>query len=570
MFADSRKRVEEIAAEQSGELDASDQAAASDSSANEEDDLEAEDSLPPKVLPYRAGYEEEDRRRIQNALSDGTLVGVVTTSALELGIDIGEIELAVLLGAPPSIKSFWQRAGRAGRRKPGLVALVDLDQRVCATGLANYIDKPLEPNWLYLDNEYLQYANALCAAEEIQESVPDLYSREPFASLPRTFTELLENELQPTRPIPPDLYPLKQQAQVGPHRAFPVRTGIEKSYSVICRQSPGERLGRLTYQQVLREAFPGAIYRYLARPYRVFELKHFTGEIVTAKTTGFGRTAPIVQTMVFPQLSGQVFHLQRSPSSWIAECQLQVSERVTGFIERWGKKATEHKYEAGSPYAQKPLNRYVDTSGVCFFFDDGELQREAFGKYIGLAFCRLCAVQERDIGWGPFMSQASPWNQGPVRGFAVYDSAYGSLRLTKQIPGRIGEIVEEAVRLAEEEGASRIAAGLKSILANLSSMSIERADDTPLGSTLGGAPTDEWVTVIAPDQLAILHDGRSHQNEEVTVLRYLYTPQGIRYVLQAPRAGVEWSVLASMVRPIPGITKLEQYNVNTGETRSPH
>lgn len=567
VFADSRKRVEEIAAEQRGQPDAADAPEATGDPAVDDDVIEAENLVQPRVLPYRAGYEEEDRRQIQKALGNGTLIGVITTSALELGIDIGEIETAVLLGSPSSVKSFWQRAGRAGRRKPGYVALVDLDGRVSAIGLGRYLERAPEPNWLYLDNEYLQYANALCAAEERQESITALYSPEPFSTLPTAFAELLDNELQPTRPIPPDLYPLKQQAQIGPHRAFPVRTGIEKSYSVNCRQLPGQRLGSLTYAQLLREAFPGAIYRYLAKPYRVFELKHYNGEVVTAKMSGFGRTSPIVQTAVFPQLGAQIYHLRRSDIAWIAECHLQVSERVVGFVERWGNRTSEHRYEPGSPYAQKPLNRYVDTSGVCFYFPDEELQREGLGKYLALAFCRLCSVQERDIGWGTFVSQVSPWSPGAVRGFAVYDSAFGSLRLTRQIPERLEAILEEAIRLADEERANRIATGLRAVQAALASLAVEQIGAQLVGSILGPATAGDWIRVIAADQPAILHDGQAHQNEEVTVLRYLYTPQGIRYVLRPPRVGVEWSVLAAMVRPIPGLTRVEEYNVNTGEVR---
>jgi DEAD/DEAH box helicase domain-containing protein len=568
VFADSRKRVEEIAAEQRSEaasaaLPEGEAPPATDAG----DEIEAEELVQPRLLPYRAGYEEEDRHQIQTALANGTLIGVVTTSALELGIDIGEIELAVLLGAPPSVKSFWQRAGRAGRQKPGFVALVDLDQRVSTVGLGAYLARPPEPNWLYLDNEYLQYANALCAAAEIQEGIADLYSRAPYSNLPSAFSVLLDNELQPTRPIPPDLYPLKQQAQMGPHRAFPVRTGIEKSYSVLCKQLPGVRLGTMTYQQLLREAFPGAIYRYLARPYRVVELKHYNSEVITLKANGIGRTTPVVQTAVFPQLGGPIYHLKRSDSAWIAECNLQVSERVIGFVEKWGNKATEHTYAAGSHYAQKPLNRYVDTTGVCFFFPDEELQRDALGKYVALAFCRICSVQDRDIGSGTFVSQVSPWNAGGVRGFAVYDSAFGSLRLTKQIPDKLAEILDEAARLAGEEGASRIAAGLRSIHDALSSMTAEPTGTSSIIGILGPDTSGEWLTVIAPDQPAILHDGQAHQNEEVTILRYVYTPQGIRYTLKAPRVGVDWSVLGSMVRPVPGMTKLEEYNVNTGETR---
>lgn len=59
--------------------------------------------------------------------------------------------------------------------------------------------------------------------------------------------------------LPYDFYPLKQQAigSASPHRAFPLRSGIEKTYQVICSTMPGQWLGTLSYSQVLHEAFPG-------------------------------------------------------------------------------------------------------------------------------------------------------------------------------------------------------------------------------------------------------------------------------------------------------------------------
>ncbi|BCT66582.1 DEAD/DEAH box helicase [Nitrosospira sp. NRS527] len=393
LFADSRKRVEELAAEMSRLLLKSDEQP-NDNTIDE--DIDLGDSLvkidEQRVLPYRAGYEEEDRDRIQKALTSGTLLGVITTSALELGIDIGDIELVVMLGEPPSVKSFWQRAGRAGRQNVGKVVLLDLDGRITSMGLQRYLDRMPEPNWLYLDNEYLQYANALCAAEEQQQTPQMLYSRKPFATVPATFSELLDNELVPTRSIPHDLYPLKQQAIGSPHRAFPLRSGIEKSYKVICRHLPNQGLGTLSYSQVLREAFPGAIYRYLASPYRVFQLNHARGEINTTRTKGIGRTTPVVQTAVFPQFTDQMYYVRMSAEAFITECRVQVSERVIGFIEQYGQNKNEVSYGPGNTYSQKPLNRYIDTTGVCFYFPEENLQREQLGKYICLAFCKVCSV----------------------------------------------------------------------------------------------------------------------------------------------------------------------------------
>ena len=163
-FGDSRKSVERIVAATLRQRDGNQNV---DDVDREDDGDVAERTLRLEhVLPFRAGYEAADRAEIQQALSKGTLAGVVSTSALELGLDIGDLDVVVLLNTPSSTKAFYQRIGRAGRRKPAVCVLID-DQHVMAP-LGKYLQRSPEPSWLYLDNRYIQYANALCAAAELQ------------------------------------------------------------------------------------------------------------------------------------------------------------------------------------------------------------------------------------------------------------------------------------------------------------------------------------------------------------------------------------------------------------------
>jgi DEAD/DEAH box helicase domain-containing protein len=126
---------------------------------------EAED-----VKPYRSGYEGEDRASIEQALRDGSLRGVVSTSALELGINIPHFSVGLNVNVPTSRKSFRQRLGRVGRQKPGAFAVLAEPYafRRFGTSLSQYYETSVEPAYLYLQNRFIQYAHARCLADELE------------------------------------------------------------------------------------------------------------------------------------------------------------------------------------------------------------------------------------------------------------------------------------------------------------------------------------------------------------------------------------------------------------------
>ena len=283
-----------------------------------------------QILPYRAGYETTDREAIQKALADGSLAGVVSTSALELGLDIGDLDVVVLLNTPPTVKSFRQRIGRAGRKRDGVCILVD-NQRVM-TPLPQYVDRSPEPSWLYLDNRYIQYSNALCAAVELPTIGFVSAANLNFGGLPDTFSRLLENELNPMAPVPSDLYALKQRAHANnPHHEFPIRSAAEPNFKV---EGPfGRKLGTLTYSQALREAYPGAVYYYMGDPFRIHSIEYKRGLIRASKSKRF-TTKPVTDTMAFPDFRNGLIRAWKSSDGFIAEVELQVHERVKGFVEQ--------------------------------------------------------------------------------------------------------------------------------------------------------------------------------------------------------------------------------------------
>ena len=491
------------------------------------------------------------------------MAGVVSTSALELGLDIGEIDVVLLLGAPPSVKAFWQRFGRAGRKNPGVCILLDDKGIISSTPgeLEGYLEKPPETGWLYLENRYIQYANALCAAAEISV-LP--HTTKPFETLPSEFLRYLHNELNPTEIIPDELYPLKQRAQGGPHYEFPLRSGIEKNFDVRYKRGPyNQRLGTLTYSQTLREAYPGAIYYYMARPYRVYEFKYKPGEILVKRERRY-TTRPLLQNMVFPKFQGGILNLLRSDRGFIADAELQVSERVNGFTEQRGSIKDAHQYGPTSPYSQRPIIRFFETTGVCWYFSDRYLLTESLALSLREAFCSLCGVQSRDLGVGTFHSNFSPISNSPCQGMSIYDASHGSLRLTQQLVERFSEVVDLAIAIAKSQEVREF--NLENSLSELSEVVSEMqcAPDDNRGSQ----PTVEgdWVTVIAPGEKAMcLHN--TGVIESVEIKGYRYTPQGLMYELVSPKPEVAWMVKVSTIIPVNGVTKFIQANLMTGETR---
>lgn len=128
-------------------------------------------ALAGRIKAYRAGYLPQERRQIEQELFNGQLLGVVATTALELGIDIGDLEATVLTGYPGSIASTWQQAGRSGRgRDRSLSFLIGLDNPLDQYFMRHpdfFFQKGFENALVNPDNPYILRAHLLCAAWEL-------------------------------------------------------------------------------------------------------------------------------------------------------------------------------------------------------------------------------------------------------------------------------------------------------------------------------------------------------------------------------------------------------------------
>jgi DEAD/DEAH box helicase domain-containing protein len=227
-----------------------------------------EPSLADRVAPYRAGYTPAQRQDIQRRLTSGELLGVVATDALELGIDIGQLDAAICVTFPGTVASLRQMWGRAGRRGRGLAVYVAgedaLDQFFCRHP-DEFLTRAVEAAILDPASPEIYSEHLLCAAHEAPISEVDApilgeQWREHAESL--ADAGLLRERATGFVPRRADDYPAARTA---------LRSASADSF-VLIDVSSGEVVGSIEAGRAFGTVHEGAVYLHLGRSYRVLEL----------------------------------------------------------------------------------------------------------------------------------------------------------------------------------------------------------------------------------------------------------------------------------------------------------
>jgi len=547
-----------------------------------------------QVYPYRSGYEEDDRKRIQRQLSTGTLKGVVSTSALEMGIDLPYLTLGILVGIPRSATSLYQRLGRIGRRHGGTVIVINNGSVVSEAVFRDperFRSLPLAQSALYLHNLRIQYIHAMCLARqggEDQVVYDDLaIDSDSFASpitLPADFQALCESER--VGQVSLELQPMKAQAGDDPHHTFPLRD-LDVQFKVEHRAGPTMvTLGSLSYSQLLREAYPGAVYYYQTRAYRVFKVNKANRTVDVRPEKRYFTTPTCLPPVILPNMAGEsLYQAKRFRNLLAIECGLQVGEAVVGFKERRGNNEFEVNYPLGATHGifhdSPRFSRFSFTSGVVLTHPallGTQVKCSSIAEVMVEAFLLSLPFDRQDV------NAAADRHRAPREGISagdrficIYDQTYGSLRLTSHLMRSevLRDVFARACEIARLDPNLQVSTETLAALEAMAACVQEEPQDV-MGTATPSSTPDRFVQVIAPGGVGI---DTHKDNEEFEVTSVFYSPiigkvayRGCyltnRTAVRAETArhtATTVSVPADRIVALIGETKIGYFNLETGE-----
>ena len=404
-----------------------------------------------EVLPYRAGYDHEDRQQIEERLQSGNLRGVVSTSALELGIDLPHLRVGFNVGVPATRKAYRQRLGRVGRNGAGafvVIAPPDAFRRY-GTSFRDYHEMSVEPSYLYLDNRFMQFAHGRCLADEL-DALGTSASVPTHIRWPAGFRKIYQ-AARPGGDRPPEFDVIAELGGDTPQHGYPLRSTGEVNFQ-IKRYENSEGFGELNQTQALREAYPGATYLHMAQAYEVAAWHTHTPEpFILVKPGSRARsTQPRIKTWINTGITSSELidgRLLRSENGFLAECQMQITERVEGFVDGAGQFHSYQDLRRRNP-AMRARLRNFRTSGVVLCIEQDWFKKESmkslFSDRLREIFMHEYSVLPQDVGSAATNISVRTLEGGGLKGgcVAVFDQTYGSLRITERLYAEFTRILD--------------------------------------------------------------------------------------------------------------------------------
>jgi len=352
-----------------------------------------------RVSSYRAGFMPDERRQIEKRLADGDLLGVVSTSALEMGIDIGYLDICLLVGYPGTIINTWQRGGRVGRSgRESLVILVakpDALDQYFMKHPDDLFERSFEAAVLDPDNPNVVEAHLPCAAAEKPITLSDgkFWSKDL-----RLHLEKLEQEGALNRSAEGE--PTWFASKRNPQRFVNIRSA-GNTYTIFEKET-GQAIGTIDGIKAFKECHPGAVYLHRARQYLVDNLILEKNDIVVHGThlNYFTRVRTEKETEIME------IHRSRPKAQFLVrEGRLKVTEVVTEYEKRalpgqelmgvFNLDLPPHIFETIGFWVEiePALKGFVEKKGLHFMGGIHAIEHAAIGIFPLFALC-----DRNDIG----------------------------------------------------------------------------------------------------------------------------------------------------------------------------
>jgi DEAD/DEAH box helicase domain-containing protein len=403
------------------------------------------------VVPYRAGYTAQQRRELEARLTRGELRAVITTDALELGIDIGELDAAVVVTFPGTVASLRQMWGRAGRRGRGLAVYVAgddaLDQFFCRHP-EDFLDRPVEAAILDHENASIFRSHLLCAAHE-----GPLGSEDGEFLGPRweTHAEHLESAgaLRRRGVVAGATY-VPRQPGGYPAADVSLRSASSESFAIV-DVSSGELLGSTEAARAHSTVHEGAIYMHQGRSYEVRELDLERRRALVSPFDGDWYTQPKSDTD-----TEIVRLLDRRETLGVTLSFGEVS--VTDTVLAYQRRRLLDHAQVDIVALDLPSTSF-STQALWFELDAGELAASETVPLEAL-LGSLHATEHAQIAVLPLIAMCDRWDIGglstnyhPQTGVPtifIYDGHPGGIGITRTAFARFEELCGDAHRLIAE------------------------------------------------------------------------------------------------------------------------
>jgi DEAD/DEAH box helicase domain-containing protein len=422
------------------------------------------------VVPYRAGYTAQQRRELEGRLTRGELRAVITTDALELGIDIGELDAAVVVTFPGTVASLRQMWGRAGRRGRGLAMYVAgedaLDQFFCRHP-EDFLERPVEAAILDHESPMIYRQHLLCSAHEEPLSSADAEFLGPrwesHAEVLLSTGELRhraagasgrgrhENQNEKTSGLSASYVP----RQPGGYPAGEVSLrSVSPEHFTIVDVASGELLGSTESARAHSTVHEGAIYLHLGRSYEVRELDLQRRRALVSPFDGDWYTQPKRETDTTIE---RLLDRRDALGVSLSFGEVAVTETVLAYQRRRtaGHKAGGHQVIDLVALDLPPTS--FSTQALWFELDRTELAgtipvKPLLGalhatEHAQIAVLPLIAMCDRwDIGG--LSTNLHPQTNGPT--IFIYDGHPGGIGITRSAFARFEELCRDAYRLIAE------------------------------------------------------------------------------------------------------------------------